>query len=123
LFIDNRIKYKDIIVVISTNKCEGKVSLGERLREERDRINKKQKEIASYLDINRKTWGKYERNETVPDLSTLGKLHQIGFDIAYVVTGNKITISDEEEKIIKQYRKSNETVKFVIRSIFDAFEL
>lgn len=107
---------------MSTNKSELSFFLGNRLREERSRIRKTQEEMAVELDLSVRTWGKYERGETVPDAVMLVKLQSLGMDISYIVTGTKLAIDGEEERILEQYRKADGSIKFVIKSILETLK-
>lgn len=102
------------------------ISVAKRLGEERKRLNKTQEEIALMFGLTSRTWGDYERGITLPDSWLLFRLNEFGADIFYILTGTKslITVfSDDEEKIIKQYRNADETIKFAVNNIFDALEL
>lgn len=109
-----------------SNKSNDKyVTISHRLREERNRIDKTQDDMAKKFGINIRTWGMYERGKTMP-AAILSELEEEGIDVYYIITGKKLPIglnNPEEEKVIKQYRNADNTIKFAINSIFDALKL
>lgn len=114
------------IVRISIDKSEYLFLISERLRDERNRINKTQEELAACLGLSARTWGKYEKRIIMPDAYTLFALEKEGIDIYYILTGIKLPVgldSENEEKIIKQYRNADDGVKFAVNSIFNALKL
>jgi len=58
------------------------------LRQERERIDLKQKEIYEYCEVDRKTYSRWEAGTPIPS-DKLAKLYNLGFDIDYVVMGHK----------------------------------
>lgn len=65
------------------------MSIGERVKEERERLGHSQEEFASAAGIHRNTQAKYERGEGTPDANYLAAVESIGADISYIVTGEK----------------------------------
>lgn len=115
-----------INILIPTNKNEFLCLLSVRLREERLAKTKRQSEVAELCGVTVRTWGKYENAETLPDAFILFELFKLGFDVHYILTGERTPIiasTEEEQKIISQYRKANEPIKFAIRNIFEAVGL
>lgn len=82
-------------------------SVGDRLRDERVRLNLKQEDLAQVGGVNRNTQGSYERGARHPDTAYLTAVAGLGVDIAYVVTGQRYlgeSMSAFESQIIEQYR-------------------
>lgn len=50
------------------------MSMGERLREARNKIGYSQEEVARRIDLDRTTIGKYENDACVPSSTTLARL-------------------------------------------------
>lgn len=98
-----------------------------RLREEREKIGESQGSIAEKFGVSTRTWGKYERGETMPDALTLSRLGgELGIDVTYVLTGQKTphavdSISMEEQKLIENYRAMDEAARLNIQAVGDAF--
>lgn len=61
----------------------------ERLVEERRRLSVTQAEIAGWTKIHRKTQSAYEAGESYPDAAYLMTLLEHGFDVAYLLTGQR----------------------------------
>ena len=53
------------------------MSMGERLREARNKIGYSQEEVARRIDLDRTTIGKYENDACVPSSTTLARLVEI----------------------------------------------
>ncbi|MNP58043.1 hypothetical protein D3C76_1529200 [compost metagenome] len=83
--------------------------------------------MAEKFGVSARTWGKYERGETMPDALTLSRLGgELGIDVAYVLTGQKTSntvdsISMEEQKLIENYRAMDEAARLNIQAVGDAF--
>ena len=83
--------------------------VGERLREERERLGLNQTEFGGLLGVSRGTQKNYELGANSLDLRYVAALEECGVDAAYVLTGRRSTplgqlITAEEEKVLKQYR-------------------
>jgi len=84
-------------------------ALGERLREERDRLGLNQEELGQIGGVNRNTQGKYEKGERSPDSDYMAAAAAAGVDVLYVLTGARATaaaegLSADEAKVLEQYR-------------------
>ena len=83
--------------------------VGERLREERERLGLNQTEFGTLLGVSRGTQKNYELGANSLDLRYVAALEECGVDAAFVLTGRRSTplgqmFTPEEEKLIKQYR-------------------
>ena len=83
--------------------------VGERLREERERLGLNQTEFGALLGVSRGTQKNYEQGANSLDLRYVAALEDCGVDAAFVLTGRRSTplgqvFSTEEETLIKQYR-------------------
>ncbi|WP_369951315.1 helix-turn-helix domain-containing protein [Serratia marcescens] len=110
---------------MSTGKEELLFLIGSRLREEREKSGNSQESIASTFGISTRTWGKYERGETMPDAVTLALLNShFGIDVAYILTGVKTpepNISTEEQKLVDNYRAMDDSARLNIQAVGDSF--
>lgn len=87
--------------------------IGERLVSERNRLEIKQIELSSLLDITPVTTRKYEQGISPIPSDKLEILHQKGFDINYIITGKiRDVAGSEEDKNLKNriIKKSNRDV-------------
>ena len=65
------------------------VSIGERLREERTRLDMTQPAFGAVAGITKKTQGLYESDARAPDATYLGAIAEAGADVLYVLTGRR----------------------------------
>ena len=63
---------------------------GNRLREERRHIKYTQQELADQLRVSKRTQVNYEKDIRPPDIHYLANADELGLDIMYVVTGQRI---------------------------------
>jgi transcriptional regulator with XRE-family HTH domain len=64
--------------------------IGKRLREERERLNLSQEELAAVAGTNRMTPSRYEQGSHSPTLSFLDAIGNAGVDVDYVLTGKRV---------------------------------
>ncbi|MDI3200631.1 helix-turn-helix transcriptional regulator [Serratia ureilytica] len=110
---------------MSIEKEELLFLIGSRLREEREKSGNSQESIASTFGVSTRTWGKYERGETMPDAATLALLNShFGIDVAYILTGVKTPeskISIEEQRLVDNYRAMDDSARLNIQAVGDSF--
>lgn len=71
--------------------CENQmVSIGERLREERQKLTMSQTAFAERGGVTKKTQMLYEGNERFPDAQYLALVAEAGVDVLYVLTGQRV---------------------------------
>lgn len=86
---DQNIGHKIIIFDKNNLHTNINVSLGERIKELRERIKLSQKEMAGLLGVTRNTYSNYENDKTIPTFDIVLKLVKIGnVDITYFIGGN-----------------------------------
>lgn len=73
-------------------------TFGSRLREERQRLSLNQEELANYGGVKRGAQINYEKDERVPDANYMSSIANIGVDIHYVLTGERITRKEAKEQ-------------------------
>lgn len=83
-------------------------SIGERLREERDRLGRSQADLASVGGVGRRAQTYYESGERSPDAAYLGRVAEIGIDVQYVITGvrSSSALTPDERVLMERYRAS-----------------
>ncbi|WGL96691.1 helix-turn-helix transcriptional regulator [Arsenophonus nasoniae] len=110
---------------MSTNKSELLFLIGQRLRKERENSGESQEAIAKNLGVSARTWGKYERGETVPDAATLALLANLyEFDTNFILTGLRTMPSDfsvDEQVLIENYRAMDEAARLNMQAVSSAF--
>ena len=83
--------------------------VGERLREERERLGLTQTEFGVLLGVSRGTQKNYELGANSLDLRYVAALEEHGVDAAFVLTGRRSTplgqrFTPAEEELIDQFR-------------------
>lgn len=97
------------------------MTIAERIKNERKRLNFKSKELAELLDCHPVTQSHYETGKRIPDLEYLGRLANFGFDISYIITGKKGTdapLSLEESALLLLYRNASPAVRKSVMALF-----
>lgn len=101
------------------------VLIGERLKEERDRLGLTQEHMAGRLNITQKTQGLYERGQRMPNAEYLAAMAALGCDVLYVLTGQRTAqpvepLSVRESRMLENYRALAEEDKTVIQRMAGA---
>jgi transcriptional regulator with XRE-family HTH domain len=83
--------------------------VGERLREERDRLGLNQTDFGIAAGVSRGTQKAYELESSSPDVRYLAALQGMAVDVHYVLTGSRMPIdsanlSAEESLVLEQFR-------------------
>lgn len=84
-------------------------SIGDRLREERFRIDAQQTDFAESCGVSRRTLSSWENGEATPNASVLALMAGLGVDVLYVVTGEKAaasgsTLAPGERDLLQAWR-------------------
>lgn len=69
--------------------------IGERLREERQRLKMTQAALASFAGASKRTAIEWEKGATSPNAVQLSALSEYGVDIGYVLTGHRRVIENQ----------------------------
>jgi len=86
-------------------------TIGERLRNERERIGFNQSDFAEAGGVLKRAQIHYEKNERMPDAGYLSAIAAAGADVLYILTGSRSApaapaISREEAAFLDNYRHS-----------------
>jgi len=79
-------------------------NFGNRLREEREKLDVNQKEFSIMMKITEVTQSNYENEKRIPDAAYLKKAAKAGIDVNYVVTGERC-ISEKKMLLIEELEK------------------
>lgn len=87
--------------------------VGARLREERNRLGYTQNSLATLMVKTARTQIKYESGETMPDGLYLIKLYQLGADVTYILTGERMkgVLTPEEMALLNGFNALDERGK------------
>ncbi len=83
------------------------VSVGERLKAERERLGYNQSDFSQFGHKTKLTQSKYENNETSPTADYLIKIQVVGADMMFILTGqrsNPMTLPADEAALLDNYR-------------------
>lgn len=78
------------------------MSVGKRIREERERLGHTREEWSSHVGVHLNTQLKYERGDSEPDISYLSKVEELGADYTYIVTGERASVVDRTESLNRE---------------------
>lgn len=86
------------------------MGIGERLKEERERLGLNQTAFAALAGASKNTQYNYEKGERSPDAAYLAAAAQAGVDLLYVVTGERKpqlgeSISAQEASLLGYFRQ------------------
>ena len=81
-------------------------SIGEILKEERQRLGMNQEDFAAVGGLKRRAQTLYEQNERAPDALYLRALAGIGVDVHYIITGERLqsAVTSDERELLDGYR-------------------
>lgn len=99
--------------------------IGERLKEERERLGLTQTEFGVLLGVSRGTQKNYELGASSLDLRYVAALEEQGVDAAFVLTGRRSTplgqmLTTAEEELINQFRTISDDDQKAIRRFLKA---
>ncbi|MFV0625182.1 helix-turn-helix domain-containing protein [Sphingomonas sp. ac-8] len=80
--------------------------VGVRLREARRASGLNQTDFAARAGVSRNSQTEYETGKTAPNTDYLGRLAALGFDVAYILTGQRAesALSSDEAKVLDRFR-------------------
>jgi len=77
--------------------CEIFFMIGERIKEERNRLGLNQTDFAQVAKASKRTLIDWEKNVSSPTAVQLSALNEIGVDINYVITGHRKALSEHSD--------------------------
>lgn len=88
--------------------------VGERLREERERLGQNQTDFGVAAGVSRGTQKAYELESSSPDVRYLSGLETLGVDVRYVLTGSRVDtdltdLSDTEGTVLGHMREMSDS--------------
>lgn len=86
--------------------------IGDRLRDERLRIDMQQIDFADSCGVSRRTLSSWENGEATPNAAALGVMAALGVDVLYVVTGQRaeaseMTLAPAERDLLQAWRNGS----------------
>jgi len=96
------------------------MSMGERIRNEREKIGLQRKELAEKMGVSDTTQGNYEKNRKAPDAKYLEQMAELGADVQYIITGNP-TLRPEDATLLDDWLKLNDADRRAFAQAVRAF--
>ena len=99
------------------------MGISDRLREERERLELKQTELAEIGGVRVQAVSLYESGKRYPDALYLENIATAGVDVAYVLTGSRTpvaTLAREEQALLDNYRAADDSGKAAARAVLSA---
>lgn len=94
------------------------MSLGERIKEERIRLNMTQEGFATACETNKRQQIKYEKDEQAPGAGYLAGACRLGADVGYLLTGIPVhDISPKELTLLAAFRDASEELQVAALSV------
>lgn len=99
------------------------MGIGDRLREERERLGMSQADFAALAGAHRKSQGNYELSARAPDAIYLAAIATAGVDVLYVLTGQRSNVAaaqplkPDEAALLDNYRNTSADKQGAIREI------
>lgn len=89
------------------------MTIGDRLREERNRLGMIQADAAKAGGLGYTTYLGYEKGDRFPGADALEKWHAFGFDVLYVVTGvrNGAALSNEDSSLLARINQLDDKAR------------
>lgn len=89
------------------------VSIGERLREERERLGFTQPAFAGLAETTKKSQIDYEKDLTQPKAGYLAAVAKVGADVQYIITGvrSSAALTTDEDELVRLFRAAPLAVK------------
>lgn len=102
------------------------MGIGNRLREERERLGFNQTDLATLGGASKNSQYNYEKGDRHPDTAYLAAVAEHGVDVLYVITGQRQPIagdslSAEEAELLTAYRTVNDEDRQVLTRIAHVF--
>lgn len=100
--------------------------IGNRIKEERERLKLTQMELAVIVNAGKRTVSDWEASKTSPTALQLSALFHMDFDISYIITGHRLIAIEniEEEILLKAYRELDQkSKKEVLLKVIDSSKI
>lgn len=104
------------------------VSMGTRLREERDRLGMNQDAFAALGSLTKRALSRYEKDERSPDAAFLAAIAAAGADVLYILTGQRsqpvapqALLPKGDQVLLDNFHAAPEGVRAGIKTTLEAF--
>ncbi|ANF85145.1 regulatory protein [Pseudomonas antarctica] len=102
------------------------MGIGDRLKEERERLGFNQTELAAKAGASKNSQYNYEKGERSPDASYLAAVAEQGVDVLYVVTGQRSIkgesqLSNDDLEVVMHVRSLGNEDRGAVMRLLRAF--
>lgn len=89
------------------------MTIGKRLKEERNRLKLNQTDFAVLAQTTKKSQIEYEKESTYPNAAYLAAIAEAGADVQYIITGirSDMALSPDEKQLLSLFRSVSSTGK------------
>lgn len=88
-----------------------RVSVGDRLKEERKRIGLRQEDLAQACDVARRSQILFEKDQHLPGGAYLIAADALGMDVRYVLTGRRGILPPDEMQLVEAWRQAGQAAR------------
>ena len=94
-------------------------AFGQRVKEERSRLQLKQTDLASLIQTSRTSQSIWESGQRFPNLTVLLAWQEMGFDVSYLITGRRLNhvMTTEEQRIIDIWQQANSEMRTALSAV------
>lgn len=93
-----------------------------RLKLERERLGYTPQQIAQLLGVPLNVYASFEAGEADPGIYRMPRLAACGFDVLYIVTGERHLVVEEESELLTRFRELSQRGRASIFTTLDALE-
>lgn len=97
-------------------------AIGERLRQERERLGYQPLQIANLIGVTEQEYLAQESGESDPGLFCMTKLYSCGFDVMFIITDTRYRPVQEESELLRRFRDLSLRGRNSIFMTLDALE-
>ena len=99
--------------------------MGDRLRNERERLGLSQEDFASGVGVSRRTQVAWEKGEQAPNAEALSQAAGMGVDVLYVLIGQRSvpmesTLTPEEQALLENYKHADDAGRAAARTVLSS---
>lgn len=100
------------------------MSIGDRLFEERRRLNLNQSEIARIANVAYGTYANYEKGSRYPDAACLQRLMAGGVDVMYLLTGSRSgsALSGTETIMLELFNRADDRTRHAFLTMLREYD-
>ena len=107
---------------MATTSTKRRKEAGERLRSERERLGYAPRQIAQLLGVPLDAYDEFESGAADPGIWRMPRLGACGFDVLYIITGERHLVIEEENELLTRFRELSQRGRASVFTTIDALE-